>query len=125
MRANTIRERWTDRRPATNAWCSIGSPYSAEILAASGYDAVTVDLQHGMFGVDAAITMLQAISAQAATPMVRVPFSSFWITASAAAPRPPSGKNGRNRGSWSSVSHILWTAAQLLFQLTGSIYCHA
>ena len=53
MRANTIRERWTDRRPATNAWCSIGSPYSAEILAASGYDAVTVDLQHGMFGVDA------------------------------------------------------------------------
>ena len=73
MRANTIRERWTDRRPATNAWCSIGSPYSAEILAASGYDAVTVDLQHGMFGVDAAIPMLQAISAQAATPMVRVP----------------------------------------------------
>jgi 4-hydroxy-2-oxoheptanedioate aldolase len=73
VRANTIRDAWDAGRCATNAWCSIGAPYGAEILAAAGYDAVTVDLQHGMFGVDAAIGMLQAISAQAATPLVRVP----------------------------------------------------
>lgn len=73
MRANEVHDAWADRRVATNAWCSIGAPYSAEVLAAAGYDAVTVDLQHGMFGVDTAIGMLQAISAQAATPMVRVP----------------------------------------------------
>lgn len=34
---------------------------------------MTVDLQHGMFGVDTSIGMLQAISAQSATQMVRVP----------------------------------------------------
>lgn len=73
MRPNTVRQVWDGGRFATNAWCSIGSAYSAEVLAAAGYDAVTVDLQHGMFGVEAAIGMLQAISAQAATPMVRVP----------------------------------------------------
>lgn len=73
MRANELHQVWAAGRCATNAWCSIGSPYSAEILAASGYDAVTIDLQHGMFGVDTAIGMLQAISAQSATPMVRVP----------------------------------------------------
>lgn len=73
MRANEVREVWAAGRCATNAWCSIGSAYSAEILAASGYDAVTIDLQHGMFGVDTAIGMLQAISTQSATPMVRVP----------------------------------------------------
>lgn len=73
MRPNTVRQIWDAGKAATNAWCSIGSAYSAEILAAAGYDAVTVDLQHGMFGVDSAITMLQAISAQQATPMVRVP----------------------------------------------------
>lgn len=73
MRPNTIRQVWDAGGVATNAWCSIGAAYSAEILAAAGYDAVTVDLQHGMFGVDTAIAMLQAISAQAASPMVRVP----------------------------------------------------
>ena len=73
MRPNTVREIWASGGVALNAWCSIGAPYSAEVLAAAGYDAVTVDLQHGMFGVDSAIAMLQAISAQAATPLVRVP----------------------------------------------------
>jgi 4-hydroxy-2-oxoheptanedioate aldolase len=52
---------------------SIGSPYLAEVLSYCGYDAVTVDLQHGMFGLDTAITLLQAVSAGPATPMARCP----------------------------------------------------
>lgn len=52
---------------------SIGSPYLAEVLSHCGYDSVTVDLQHGMFGLDSAITMLQGISAGPAIPMARCP----------------------------------------------------
>jgi 4-hydroxy-2-oxoheptanedioate aldolase len=37
-----------------------------------GFDSVTVDLQHGMIGFDAAIGMLQAISSTPAMPMARV-----------------------------------------------------
>ena len=52
---------------------SIDSPYLAEVLSYCGYDAVTVDLQHGMFGVDRAIALLQAVSAGPAVPMARCP----------------------------------------------------
>ncbi|MHC8375412.1 HpcH/HpaI aldolase family protein [Pseudomonas sp. MDT1-16] len=62
-----------------NAWLSIGSSYSAEVVAHLPYDAVTVDLQHGMFDIETALSMLQAISTTAAVPMVRVPANTAWL----------------------------------------------
>jgi 4-hydroxy-2-oxoheptanedioate aldolase len=52
---------------------SVDSPYLAEVQSYCGYDAVTVDLQHGMFGIDSAVTLLQAVSAGPATPLARCP----------------------------------------------------
>ena len=73
MRENRLRTRLASDRAAVSAWMSIDSPYLAEVLSHCGYDAVTVDLQHGMFGLDRAITMLQGISAGPAVPMARCP----------------------------------------------------
>jgi len=56
---------------AINAWLSIPSSYSAEIVSHCKADAVTVDLQHGMTEFSDAVTMLQAISTTSATPLVR------------------------------------------------------
>jgi 4-hydroxy-2-oxoheptanedioate aldolase len=50
---------------------SADSPYLAEVLSHCGYDAVTVDLQHGMFDVGRAIQLLQAVSAGPAVPLAR------------------------------------------------------
>jgi len=72
MRANGLLSVWREERFALNAWLSIGSSYSAEIMANLPYDAVTVDLQHGMFDFETTLAMLQAISTTKATPMVRV-----------------------------------------------------
>ena len=52
---------------------SADSPYLAEMQSYCGYDAVTVDLQHGMFGPGRAVTLLQAVSAGPATPLARCP----------------------------------------------------
>lgn len=71
MRPNHLRELKRDGRPIFNAWLSIGSSYSAEIVAHGGYNAVTVDCQHGMMGWDVAFAMLQAISTTDAVPLVR------------------------------------------------------
>lgn len=56
---------------AVNAWASMGSSYMVEILGHSGFDAVTVDLQHGVFGFDTAVHLLQAISSTPAVPLAR------------------------------------------------------
>jgi 4-hydroxy-2-oxoheptanedioate aldolase len=73
MRENRLTTLMRSGEPAISAWLSIGSPYLAEVLSHCGYDAVTVDLQHGMFGLDRAVTLLQAVGSGPATPMARCP----------------------------------------------------
>ena len=72
MRPNRLRHITAEGGTVRCAWLSIPSSYAAEIAGASGLDAVLVDLQHGMIGFDAAVPMLQAISATAAMPLARV-----------------------------------------------------
>lgn len=71
MRPNAVRERLAAGDPVVNAWISSDGRYAAECLSHAGYDAVTVDLQHGMFGLDSAVGLLQAVSTGPATPMAR------------------------------------------------------
>ena len=73
MRANQIRTRLLAGDVVINAWLSIASSYAAEGVGHSGVHSVTVDLQHGMLDFSDALSMLQAISATPATPLVRVP----------------------------------------------------
>jgi len=74
MMQNKIRQLWLDNKPVLNGWLSIPAPFSAEIMADQDYDALTIDMQHGVIGYDAAVTMLQAIRAGSAAPLVRVPW---------------------------------------------------
>ena len=76
MTPNAIRRLWAEGKPVLNGWLSIGNPFVAEIVAAQGYDAVTVDQQHGFLGFEQMATMLQAMKGSSATPMVRVPWLS-------------------------------------------------
>ncbi len=59
MRPNHTAELLAAGELAINSWISNGDPYTAEVLGHCGYDAITVDLQHGMFGVESAIACLQ------------------------------------------------------------------
>lgn len=76
MRANRIRALWREGKPAVAGWLSSGNTYMAEVMANAGFDAVVVDMQHGM-GItpDRAIACLQAISTTDTVPMVRVPWN--------------------------------------------------
>jgi len=73
VRANHTSERLAAGRTVICGWLSMDSRYLAEQLSYAGFDAVTVDLQHGMFGLDAAIDLLQAVAAGPATPLARCP----------------------------------------------------
>ena len=94
MEPSRIKTLWSQGRPALNAWLSIGNAFAAEIVAAQGYDPVTIDLQHGMIDYGAALGMLQAVRASGVTPLVRVP----WL---APAPVMRAPRHGRARGDLS------------------------
>ncbi len=74
MIENGLKRKWRDGQATLNGWLSIGNAFTAEIMAAQGYDSVTVDIQHGFLDFGDAKGMLQALRASGTTPMVRVPW---------------------------------------------------
>ena len=58
-------------------WSALGSPVIAETMAREGFAAVSVDMQHGLWDLAAAVTAIGAINAGGAAPIVRAPFSDF------------------------------------------------
>lgn len=74
MIPNRLKKLWAEGKPTLNGWCSIGNPFTAEIMAAQGYDSVTIDVQHGALDYSNALPMMQAMRASGVVPMVRVPW---------------------------------------------------
>lgn len=74
MFRNRLRQIWAEGRSVLNGWLSIGNGFTAEIMAAQGYDALTIDAQHGALDTSDILPMLQAMQAAQVTPLVRVPW---------------------------------------------------
>lgn len=72
MFTNPLRSIWARGEVPVNGWLSIPNAWTAEIVASSGYDAVTIDLQHGYMSYETALAMLQAVGNTGAVPLVRV-----------------------------------------------------
>jgi 4-hydroxy-2-oxoheptanedioate aldolase len=72
MRPNRLKELWAAGKPVINGWCNLPGAFSAELMAGMGWDAVTIDTQHGLIGYSEMVAMLQAVSTTDAVPLVRV-----------------------------------------------------
>jgi 4-hydroxy-2-oxoheptanedioate aldolase len=79
--ARPLREAWASGRAARNAWLTIPDAHLAEMVAARGItEAVTLDLQHGLFDHGTAVHALRAIAGHGAAPLVRLPgIDPAWI----------------------------------------------
>jgi 4-hydroxy-2-oxoheptanedioate aldolase len=75
MRPNRLRQLWSEGGAAVNGWLQLPHGFAAEVMAAQGWDSLTVDMQHGPIGYDVALTLLQALSSSAVTPLARVPWN--------------------------------------------------
>ena len=75
MKQQTLRDCWAKEKGAINAWCSIPSAVTAEMMSLNDFDSITIDMQHGLVDYQAALNMLQVISGSGKTPMVRVPWN--------------------------------------------------
>jgi 4-hydroxy-2-oxoheptanedioate aldolase len=76
MRTNKVKALWREGKATSMAWLSTADTYIAEIVANVGFDAMVLDMQHGMtIGPDRAGIWLQAVSTTNTVPMVRVPWN--------------------------------------------------
>jgi 4-hydroxy-2-oxoheptanedioate aldolase len=70
----SLKERLAEKKYVLNGYCTMPGTLSAEIYSRQGWDAVTIDMQHGAIGYDFALPILQAITASGVVPLVRVPW---------------------------------------------------
>jgi 4-hydroxy-2-oxoheptanedioate aldolase len=73
--AEALKARWARGEVTWGAWCMMPGALGAEILGASGYDWVLVDLQHGCMDYETAVEMIRAIDLGGGAPIVRVPWN--------------------------------------------------
>lgn len=60
-------------QPVVTGWCLLSAPMVPELFARAGYEAVTLDLQHGMFDFEAAVDSLGLIALGGAHRIARIP----------------------------------------------------
>jgi 4-hydroxy-2-oxoheptanedioate aldolase len=72
MRPNKIKQMWKAGQCPTLGWLSLPNGFTAEVMARLGFDALCVDLQHGLNEMTNVAPMLQAISQTDTVPFVRV-----------------------------------------------------
>ena len=73
MKPNRLRERFKENKAVINGWLLLPSPYTAEAMAQSGWDSITIDVQHGMLDYSSAMAAIQAMQGYPVTPLARVP----------------------------------------------------
>ena len=76
LSTNKISGALDSRGLAVGTWAQMNSPEFCEVAARSGLDFVIVDMEHGSFGIEAAVNMIRAVEAGGAASMVRVPDAS-------------------------------------------------
>ncbi|GAA4650713.1 aldolase/citrate lyase family protein [Kistimonas scapharcae] len=110
MKTVRIREQWGNGRAAMNSWLTLPSALTAEMVAQQGFDALTIDMQHGAIGYETALSMLQAIATTPATPLVRIP----WLA-------PDMAMKMLDAGAWGIICPMINTPEEVEALVR---YCH-
>ncbi|HKR89324.1 MAG TPA: aldolase/citrate lyase family protein [Phenylobacterium sp.] len=70
---NTFKRRLEAGERQIGLWLTLANPFAAEAVAGAGFDWLLLDMEHSPADVETVLAQLQAVSAYAATPIVRPP----------------------------------------------------
>ena len=73
MRKNPVKKLLREGKPAVGTWLSLGSVTAARFLARSGFDWLTVDVEHSLVNVETTSHIMASIADAGGVPLVRVP----------------------------------------------------
>ncbi|MCX2722140.1 HpcH/HpaI aldolase family protein [Roseibium salinum] len=70
---SSLADKMRSGRPVITGWSVLNMPMIVELFARGGYQAVAIDLQHGLYGFDDACDALASIAAGGAHRIARIP----------------------------------------------------
>ena len=76
MKSNPVRAKLKRGEPSVGTWLTIPSPVIAQLMARTGLDWLTVELEHTPSSFETAAQMFAIVAASGGVPLVRVPINS-------------------------------------------------
>ena len=73
MKTNPVKQELKQGKPSFGTWLSLGSLHATRVLARSGFDWLTLDMEHGPFDWSQAAVLFAAIADAGCVPLCRVP----------------------------------------------------
>jgi 4-hydroxy-2-oxoheptanedioate aldolase len=74
---NSFKRALRERKAQIALWASLAHPYTAEICAGAGFDALVIDGEHSPNELQSILAQLQAIAPYPVAPVVRPPWNDF------------------------------------------------
>ena len=72
LKANSLKQKLKNDELTIGSWITLGHPAIAEIMAQSGFDWLTVDMEHSAITIHEAQQLIQVIELSGCVPLVRV-----------------------------------------------------
>lgn len=101
MKTNPIKTKLRSGEPTFGTWLSLGNLLATRTLARSGFDWLTVDMEHQAIDHGLAATLMAAIADAGCVPLVRVPLGSHAAI-----------KQALDAGAWGIVVPMVNTVEQ-------------
>ena len=76
MRTNHVRAKLKRGEPSVGTWLVLADPLAARMMATTGFDWLTVDLEHGGTTLETAAEIFALLAGNGPAPLVRVPVNS-------------------------------------------------
>ena len=76
---NNIKALWQAGKAALGAIVTMPSPQVMQVLARSGFDALLIDMEHGVIDLPSAHAMILATAGTAAVPLARIAANVPWL----------------------------------------------
>ncbi len=76
MRTNFVRKKLLAGDASIGTWLTLSSPTAAGLIARSGFDWLTVELEHTPTNFETAAQCFTQIAAQGTVPLVRIPWNT-------------------------------------------------
>ena len=80
MRTNKVKRKLADGKPSIGTWITMGHLHACRVLERSGFDWLTLDVEHAPYDWRETATVVAAIADAGCVPIIRVPTGSHtWI----------------------------------------------
>ena len=111
MKTNPVKAKLREGRPSFGTWLSLGNLHATRVLARSGFDWLTLDIEHSAFDWSQAATIFGAVADAGCVPLARVPEGDHYCI-----------KRVLDAGAWGIVVPMVDTVEQARVAIAAAKY---